>query len=193
MATMPVAAGRQGSTLSILWGILLAVFGFIAIGVPFLAAVAVTVVVGWLIVFAGIVHIVLAFHSHGAGSVIWKLLVGLAYLVVGGYTLIHPVLGLASLTLLLGVLFLVEGILNVVLYFTLRPLRGAGWVLVDGLITLVLGGMIYLQWPSSSIWAIGILVGVSMLISGFTRIAMTMAVRRAISLPAPPEARRFAA
>jgi len=187
MATIPVA-GRHGSTLSIIWGILLVIFGLTAVTIPFLAAVAVTVVVAWLIVFGGIVHVVLALHAHGAGSVLWKLLVGLAYLVVGGYTLLHPVLGVASLTLLLGALFLIEGILNIVLYFKMRPLRGAGWVMLDGLVTLLLGGLIYLQWPLSSVWAIGILVGISMLISGFTRIALTFAVRRAVpptEVPAP--------
>ncbi|HTC46176.1 MAG TPA: DUF308 domain-containing protein [Candidatus Aquilonibacter sp.] len=182
--TIPIASGRQGSTLSILWGVLLVILGFVAIGTPFLAVVAVSVVVAWLIVLAGIVHIVLAFHAHGAGSISWKLLVGLAYLVFGGYTLLHPILSVASLTLLLAVLFVVEGALNIVLYFKMRPLHGSSWVLVDGLITLLLGAMIYVQWPFSAIWAIGILVGVSMMISGFTRIAMSWAVRRATVSPA---------
>jgi uncharacterized membrane protein HdeD (DUF308 family) len=183
-STTPALVGRHGSTLSILWGVLLVVFGFIAIGAPFLAAVAVSAVVAWLIVLAGIVHVAVAFHSHGAGSVIWKLLVGLAYLVFGGYMLIHPVLSVASLTLVLAALFVIEGVLNIVLYFKMRPLHGSIWVLVDGLITLLLGTMIYLQWPFSAIWAIGILVGVSMMISGFTRIALSSAVRRATIPPA---------
>jgi uncharacterized membrane protein HdeD (DUF308 family) len=181
--TIPIASGRQGSTLSILWGVLLVILGFLAIGAPFLAAVAVSVVVAWLIILAGIVHIALAFHAHGAGSVTWKLLVGLAYLVFGGYMLVHPVLGVASLTLLLAVLFVIEGALNIILYFKMRPVHGSSWVLVDGLITLLLGAMIYLQWPFSAAWAIGILVGVSMMISGFTRIALSMAVRRAAVAP----------
>lgn len=170
--------------MSILWGVLLVVFGFIAIGAPFLAALAVIAVVAWLIVLAGIVHVAVAFHSHGAGSVIWKLLVGLAYLVFGGYMLVHPVLSVASLTLVLAALFVIEGVLNIVLYFKMRPLHGSIWVLVDGIITLLLGAMIYLQWPFSAIWAIGILAGVSMMISGFTRLALSSAVRRATIPPA---------
>jgi uncharacterized membrane protein HdeD (DUF308 family) len=184
MTTTPVLVGRHGSTLSILWGVLLVIFGFIAIATPFLAAVAVSVVVSWLIVFAGIVHVVLAFHAHGAGSVIWKLLVGIAYLAFGGYMLIHPLLSVTSLTLALAVLFLIEGVLNIVLYFKMRPLHGSAWVLVDGLITLLLGGLIYMQWPFSATWAIGILVGVSMMISGFSRIALSWTVRRATVPPA---------
>src|ERR1700679_2870430 len=174
---------RHASTVSILWGVLLIVLGVMGGCSPFLAAVAVSVVVAWLIVLAGVVHIVLAFHAHGAGSISWKLLVGLAYLVFGGYMLVHPLLGVASLTLLLAVLFVVEGALNIVLYFKMRPLHGSGWVLVDGLITLLLGAMIYVQWPFSAAWGIGILVGVSMMISGFTRIALSWAVRRATVSP----------
>ena len=179
--SVPLTTGRHGSTLSILWGALLIVLGIMAIGAPFLAAVAVNVIVAWLILVAGVVHIVLAFHAHGAGSVIWKLLVGLAYLAFGGYLLIHPVLGVASLTLVLAGLFVIEGVLNLILYARMRSLRGSTWVLIDGIITLLLGLMIYLQWPSSSVWAIGILVGVSLMISGAARIGMTFAVRRAMS------------
>jgi uncharacterized membrane protein HdeD (DUF308 family) len=149
----------------------------------------VSVVIAWLIIFAGVIHIVVAFHSHGAGSVIWKLLVGLAYLCFGGYLLIHPVLGVASLTLVLAALFVIEGVLNVVLFFKMRPLHGSAWLLIDGLVTLGLGGLIYAQWPSSSVWAIGILVGVSLMISGATRIAMTLAVRRAVISGVEPPTR----
>src|ERR1700687_5378898 len=176
--TTPVDIVRQASTLSIVWGVLLIVFGMVAIGSPFLAAVAVNVVIAWLIVLAGVVHLMLAFRAHGAGSMIWKLLVGLAYVFFGGYLILHPVLGVASLTLVLASLFLIEGVLNIILFFKMRPAGGTTWVLVDGIVTLLLGLMIYMQWPSSSAWAIGILVGVSMIISGVTRVMLSLAVRR---------------
>jgi uncharacterized membrane protein HdeD (DUF308 family) len=171
---------RQAPTWSIVWGVLLIIFGMLAVGSPFLAAIAVTGFIAWLIVLAGVVHLILAFHAHGAGSVIWKLLVGLAYLFFGGYLIVHPVLGVASLTLLLASLFLIEGILNIVLFFKMRSVGGSSWVLLDGIITLLLGLMIYMQWPSSSVWAIGTLVGVSMIISGVTRVMLSLAVRRAV-------------
>src|ERR1700687_4927381 len=155
----PVDIVRQASTLSMVWGVLLIVFGMVAIGSPFLAAVAVNVVIAWLIVLAGVVHIMLAFRAHGAGSMIWKLLVGLAYVFFGAYLIMHPLLGVASLTLVLASLFLIEGVLDLVLYAKLRPARGAGWVLFDGLVTLLLAGFIAMHWPSSSAWAIGTLVG----------------------------------
>jgi uncharacterized membrane protein HdeD (DUF308 family) len=170
---------RRASTLSILWGVLLIVFGVLAISSPMIAAVAVNVVISWLIVLAGVVHLAVAFHRREVGSMIWRTLVGLAYIFFGVYLIAHPVIGVASLTLVLASLFLVEGILDIALYFQARAIHGSSWMLLDGIITLLLGLMIYLQWPSSSAWAIGTLVGVSMIISGVTRLMLSLAVRKA--------------
>ncbi len=82
------------------------------------------------------------------------------------------------MTLILASLFLIEGVLDLVLYFNLRPARGAGWVLFDGLVTLVLALFIGLHWPSSSAWAIGTLVGVSMIMSGVARVMMSVGIRK---------------
>lgn len=110
MVAQPTSLLRQASGWSIVWGVLLIAFGIVAIGSPLLAAVAVNALIAWLIILAGVVHVVVAFHAHGAGSLIWKLLVGLAYIFIGGYLLWHPVLGVASLTLLLASLFFIEGV-----------------------------------------------------------------------------------
>jgi uncharacterized membrane protein HdeD (DUF308 family) len=69
--------------------------------------------------------------------------------------------------------------LNIALFFKVRSVQGSSWFLIDGIITLLLGLMIYAQWPSSSAWAIGTLVGVSMIISGVTRVMLSLAVRKA--------------
>jgi len=170
---------RHASTWSILCGVALIILGVLAVGSPALAAVAVNAVIAWLIVLAGVVHLSLAFYAHRAGSVLWKLLVGLAYIFFGIYLIAHPALGVASLTLVLALLFLVEGIFDIALFFQMRAIGGSSWILVDGIITLALGLMIYLRWPSSSNWAIGTLVGVSLIISGGTRLMLSLAVRRA--------------
>ena len=172
---------RQASAWSIVWGILLVLFGVLAIGSPFVAAVAVSVFIAWLVIFGGVVHLMLAFHAHRAGSLLGKLVVGLAYVVIGGYLLMHPALGVATLTLLLAGLFLFEGVLNVVMFFQLRPARGSGWILLDGLVTLALAVMIGARWPSSTLWAIGTLVGVSLIFSGTTRVMMSLAARKGVS------------
>jgi uncharacterized membrane protein HdeD (DUF308 family) len=189
MTHSPSEVIRQASTASILWGVLLVVFGLAAVALPFIAAVAVNGLIAWLIILAGAVHLILGFRAHGAGSVIWKLLVGLAYLVFGVYLFTHPVLGVASLTLVLASLFLLEGVLDFVLFFHLRTLPGSSMFLIDGIITLLLGVMIYAQWPSSAAWAIGVLVGVSMITSGITRIMLSLAVRKASGAIAVPQAK----
>jgi uncharacterized membrane protein HdeD (DUF308 family) len=176
---------RHASRVSILWGVLLIVFGAAAIASPFLAAVAVNAAVAWLIVLAGVVHLMLAFRAHAGGSMIWKLLVGLAYLFFGVYLIVHPVLGVVSLTLLLASLFVIEGILDIILFVRMRPIRGSAWVLLDGIVSLLLGLMIYMQWPSSAAWAIGTLVGVSLIFSGVARVMMSLAVRKATDTISP--------
>ena len=186
MVQNPSAIVRQASTLSILWGISLICLGMLAIASPFVAAVAVNVLVAWLVVLAGVVHLIVAFHTREAGSMIWRLLVGLAYLCFGVYLIARPAVGVASLTLVLASLFLVEGIFNIILYFRIRSILRATWILLDGIVTLLLGAMIYMQWPSSSAWAIGTLVGVSLIFSGVTRVMMSLAVRRAASALSPP-------
>jgi uncharacterized membrane protein HdeD (DUF308 family) len=186
MATgTPAHVVRQASTLSILWGVSLIVLGMLAIGLPMAAAVAATVVISWLLVLAGVVHLAVAFHLREAGRVIWRALVGLAYLLLGVYLIAHPVIGVASLTLVLASLFLVESIFDVALFFQVRSFHGSAWILFDGIITLMLGLLIYLQWPSSSAWAIGTLVGVSMIISGITRLMVSLAVRKATASVLP--------
>jgi len=134
--------------------------------------------IAWVLIFVGVVHVALAFHAHSGTSLGWKLLVGLAYLFIGGYLLYRPVVGVATLTLMLAFLFMVEGVLDFMLWWKSRRADGAFWILVDSVITLVLGGMIYVHWPSSSVWVIGTLVGISLIISGVTRVMLSTAVRQ---------------
>jgi uncharacterized membrane protein HdeD (DUF308 family) len=175
----PVQLVRRASGVSILWGVLLIVLGTLALASPMIAAIAVNVVISWLIVIAGLVHLAVAFHRREAGGIIWRILVGVAYLAFGFYLITHPAIAVASLTLVLASLFLVEGIFDIALFFQMRSSRGSGWFLFDGIITLLLGVMIYRQWPSSSAWAIGTLVGVSLIISGVTRVMLSSALRGA--------------
>jgi uncharacterized membrane protein HdeD (DUF308 family) len=194
MSTTPSEIVRQASTWSILWGVSLIVLGMLAVGSPLIAAVAVNAFIAWLIVFAGVVHLIIAFHTHRAASLIWKLLVGIAYVFFGGYLIAHPVLGVASLTLVLASLFLLEGVFELAIFFRARSMHGSSWLLVDGIVTLILGVLIYMQWPTSAAWAIGTLVGISMIISGFTRVMVSFAVRKATAAtPSSPSSSSLAA
>ena len=163
------------------WGAALVLFGMLAIASPMIAAVAVSVFISWMIVFAGVIHMVLAFYSHRrTTSLIWKALVGLAYVAFGFYLLWHPLVSVASLTLILATLFLIEAVLDIMMWWKMRGAEGASWILMDAIVTLFLGGLIYVQWPSSSMWAIGTLVGVSLIMSGVSRLALSLTARRAV-------------
>jgi uncharacterized membrane protein HdeD (DUF308 family) len=163
---------------SIILSLLMIVAGIIAIVVPPAAGLAVTIVVGWLLVFSGIMHFVYAWHTRSTGGMIWELLVGVAYVLVGGYALTHPLLGMVSLTLALAIYLFAEAILEFILGISLRPLPGSGWLFVDGIITLILAVMIWRTWPSSSAWVLGTLIGISMLFSGISRLMISLAVRK---------------
>jgi uncharacterized membrane protein HdeD (DUF308 family) len=146
--------------------------------IPFLGGIGITIFVGWALIISGVTHFVFAWKSHATGSRLWELLVGVAYLVAGFYIILNPVSGLASLTLLLAFYLLFEGIFEIVAFFQVRPRHGAGWLLFDGLVTLLLSWMIWRHWPSSSVWAIGTLVGISMLFSGFSRLMLSISAKR---------------
>ena len=161
--------------------VLMIVAGFLAIAVPQAAGIAVNLLVAWLLVFSGAAHLVFAWHTRTTGGVLWELLLGILYVFVGAFLLFRPVAGLASLTLALAIYLFAEGVLELILAFRLRPMPGSGWLLFDGVITLVLGVMIWRTWPSSTEWFIGTLVGLSMLFSGITRLMLSLAARRLVA------------
>jgi len=191
MSTSPLGLINKTSGWSIAIAVLMIVLGILAIAWPFIAAIAVTRLVGWLLIFGGITHIVAAFQTRGAGAVLWEILVGLVYLVGGGYILFHPLLGVATLTLFLAAVFLAEGVFDIISFFSIRGQKGAGWMLFDGLVTILLAGLIWVHWPSSSVWAIGTIVGISLLISGIKWLMISMATRKALNVVAGETQGRF--
>lgn len=186
MATANATDGLRGggsiikrvSGWSIIMALVFILLGMMAIIKPGVAGVALTILVGWVLIFGGVAHLITAFSGGGATRVIWQVLIGLVYIVGGFYFLMHPLLALGTLTLLLGVMILMEAVFELIAYFRARAERGSGWLLVNALITLLLGGLIWLQWPSSSGWAIGTLVGVNLLMTGISRLMFGLAARK---------------
>jgi uncharacterized membrane protein HdeD (DUF308 family) len=164
---------------SIFLGILLVLAGLLAIVVPFFAGVAASVFFGWLVLFGGVAHLVYAWSERGAGAILWQVLIGIVYVIAGLYMLVLPVAGVVALTLVLGFYIAVEGVFELVIFSLLRRLRGAVWFLIDGLVSLLLAGLIFFAWPSSSLWAVGTLVGISLLFSGIARLTLPLGLRSA--------------
>jgi uncharacterized membrane protein HdeD (DUF308 family) len=162
------------------FAVLFIILGIIAIAEPMLAAIAVALLVGWLLIFGGVAHLVSAFGGGGAGRVFWQVLIGVVYLIGGFYFLTHPLVGVGTLTLVLAGIILAEGVLEIIAFFKTRTSGGSVWLLINGLITLLLGGLIWFHWPSSSVWAIGILLGVNLLMTGITRLMFGLAARKLV-------------
>ena len=181
--TSSIPAGSTTTTRkkAIGWAIALSVLmivaGLLAMIVPPAAGITVTLFVGWLLMFSGVAHFVYAFHRRRVGKIVWEVLIGILYTLAGIYLVLNPVMGLTSLTLALSIYLIMEAVLEFVLSFQLRPLPGWGWILMDGIVTLVLAIMIWSSWPASSLWAIGLLVGISMMFSGIARLMNCMATR----------------
>ena len=166
---------------SIALSALMILAGIFAIASPLAAGLAVNIILAWLLVFSGCVHLAFSWFRPSTGGFLWELLVGIVYLFIGIYIVMNPVAGLQSLTIALAIYLFLEAVLEFVLGFTLRPLPGSGWLLVDGAITLILAIMIWRTWPSSTGWVIGTLVGVSILFSGGSRLAVSLAARSVTS------------
>ena len=177
-ATSAATFVKKSIGWSMALSVLMIVAGILAIASPLAAGLAVNIFVAWVLVFSGCVHLVFAWYRPSTGGFLWELLVGILYIFIGGYLLVHPVAGLASLTIALAIYLFVEAILEFVLGFTLRPLPGSGWLLVDGIVTLILAVMIWRTWPSSTGWVIGTLVGISILFSGASRLMLSLAGRK---------------
>ena len=180
MADLVMVGVHRATTWSIALSVLMIVAGLLAIGLPVVAGIAVTAVVGWLLILSAALHLAFAWRAGRAGAVGWEILLGLAYGAIGFYLLARPVAGLVSLTVAVAVYLFVKGVLEFILSFQLRPAPGTGWLLADGIVTLVLAAMIWITWPSSAAWVIGTLVGVSMFFSGIARLMLSLAVRRVV-------------
>jgi len=162
------------------------VAGALAIIVPPATGIAVTIMVGWLLMFGGCAQLAYGWHNRGGGGLLGAVLLGVLYVAAGGYIVLHPLVGLESLTIVLAAYLLAEAILEFVLSFQLRPLPGSGWLLLDGIITLVAAIMIWRTWPASTLWVIGTLVGISVLFSGVARLMISLTARR-MTNGFPPE------
>ena len=173
---------KRRSTWSIVMGVLTALLGLFLIAYPLATATVTTILLGWVLIFVAIAEFVFAFHSQSVGGFFLKVLMGLAYGIIGVALAFFPFRGVAALTVFVGTLLLIHGAFAVVAAFRMRPAEGWGWFLFDAACSLLLGFLILAHWPSSSLWALGTLVGVAVLMSGISRIMLAARIRRGIGV-----------
>jgi uncharacterized membrane protein HdeD (DUF308 family) len=157
-------------------GILLVVVGMAAIASAFIATLTTVMVLGILFLVGGVVEIASAFWAHCWRGFWLQLLAGILYAVLGFLLVQHPIAAAAGFTLVLAAAFMVGGLFRIISALV-DHFHGWGWVLLNGIITLVLGVMIWRQWPDSGLWVIGLFVGIDMLFAGWSWIMMALAVR----------------
>ena len=172
-----VDAIRKHARLAVIAGIVMVVCGALAVGSPFAAGLSVTLFVGAFMAVGGISQCLFAFRAGAFGKGLLIFLVGALTTAAGIVIFTQPVAGLASITLLLAAYFIVSGIFEVIAGLQSRPAHGWGWLLTAGIVTLLLGGMIWNQFPLSGAWAVGVLFGIRLMMSGWWLIAIGRSVR----------------
>lgn len=165
-------------------GIILVILGLIAVVIPPIATLAVTIMLGWLFLVSGVVGLFTTFMMRNAPGFWWALISAALAVLAGGVLLAQPVQGALTLTYVLVAFFVIEGIASIM--FALdhrRELSGRwGFMLVSGLVDLVLAVMIVAGLPSTAAWAIGLLVGINMVFGGMALISMALHARNSATL-----------
>lgn len=179
MAETDVTSVNRSHGVSIAISVLIIILGLLALAMPLLAGVAVIAIVAWGLILVGVLHLVFGWMVRGVGAHLWEFLVGLIYVVAGVYTLMHPLAGLVGLTAIIGAYLLIKGCAELVGGLVGRRMPGSGWLLVDGVVSLILAGIIWAHVLAAATWVIGTLLGFSILFTGISRLLLLLTVKRA--------------
>jgi uncharacterized membrane protein HdeD (DUF308 family) len=164
-------------------GIVQLAAGVIAIGLPAAATLAATLVIGWLLLISAIFQLIHAFTVHRWRGFALHLVSALLYGAAGVLLFVKPVQAAAGLTLVLAALLLADGAVRAALAWRVRPRDGWGWVLAGAFASLILGALILIDWPATAIWALGVLLGVQLIVSGATNAGLAIVCRNRTRAP----------
>lgn len=162
-------------------GIVLVLLGALCIVMPFAAGVWTVLLLGVILIISGISTIVHAFKSRGGVGFVVQLILGTLYVVIGAMLAFNPLEGIVAVTLIIGVLLLVDGLTRLVLAFRIRRAPGWSWLLGGGVLSLLLGLIIVSGWPGDSTWVLGLFIGIDLLMLGVTLIGIASAVGKAVT------------
>jgi uncharacterized membrane protein HdeD (DUF308 family) len=162
-------------------GIFLIVVGAAAILSPYLATFSLKLFIGWFLVISGLVQIVHAFSTKNWSGFFWELIVGIMEAVAGAFLLLFPVSGIIALTVYLAIVLVVGGMTRAYSAFKVRPEAGWIWILVNGIASIMLGALLWAKLPSAGFWAIGLLFGVNIAMTGWSLIMIALGATRVSS------------
>jgi len=170
----------RASSTRLFWvGLALTLVGIAAIVFPILSTLAATLLVGWVFLFAGAFMLVGAFSVHGTGPFFGALLISLLSIAAGLFLLFNPLAGAAALTIMIAILFLIQGVFELVFAFEMLPHPGWVWMLISGLASLILGVVIAGGWPGTSLFALGLLLGINFVTTGLGYLFVARAMKPA--------------
>jgi len=168
----PAAVASEHRGWFIFLGIALIVIGVVAVAFPFVATIAAKTVIGWLFLIGGVIQVVHAFSTQEWSAFFLDLIVGVLYVLAGGWMAFFPFAGIITLTIFLAVFFIIEGVIEIAMGFRVRPASGWVWLLVSGIIAIAAGLLILARLPSTAVWAIGLLVGINLIFSGVSYLSL---------------------
>src|SRR6201994_3555036 len=157
-------------------GIVYVIAGFVALGSVVMATVASVLIVGVMMIVAGVAEIINAFQCKGWGRFLIWVLLGALYIVAGFITFENPLFAAAILTLLLGASLVASGIVRIVLAFSMKREQPWIWLLLSSIVTLLLGLLILAHWPVSSVYVLGIFLGIDLVMAGASWIGISLAL-----------------
>ncbi|HVE20346.1 MAG TPA: DUF308 domain-containing protein [Acidocella sp.] len=169
---------REASSRLFWFGLIMALLGIAAIAFPIFSTLAATLLVGWVLLIAGVATFISAFSIHGTGPFFAASLFGLLSTVAGVFLLFNPLAGAVALTLVLGVMFIFQGAAELMFAMEMRPAAGWGGMLLSGLASIALAIIIACGWPGISLIALGLLLGINFLTTGLGYIFVSRAVKR---------------
>ncbi|MEI7871822.1 MAG: HdeD family acid-resistance protein [Alphaproteobacteria bacterium] len=161
-------------------GVVFLIAGVIALGSVVAATETAVLVVGIMMLMGGVAEIIAAFGVKSWGKFLFWLLLGVLYVAAGIIAIMNPLLAATYLTLMLGFALVFGGVLRIFLAFQIKSAGGGqwGWVVLSGLVTLLLGAMIIAQWPASSLFVLGIFLGIDLIFIGAGWITMGLALKK---------------
>ena len=170
---------RANARIAVFAGITMVICGLLAVGSPLVAGVYLTVFVGLMLAIGGISQCILAFQAGAFSRGLLIFIMGALTTIAGFYLFNQPLAGLAAITLFLAAYFVAVGVVELFAALQIRPQPGWGLLLFNGIVTFLLGAIIWRQFPVSGAWAVGVLFGVKLLFSGIFLIVVGRSVRSA--------------
>ena len=163
---------RKGGTRIKILGVISMILGILAMLAPGLTGFSVILFLGLIVLVAGIVQIFWAFKADAASKKYISLITGLLTLICGIFLVANPLFASGVLTILLALYFILDGLFEIVASFQRKPVQGWGWLMLGGIVSLVLGLLIWRQFPLAGVWAIGILLGIKLFFIGLIMITV---------------------